>query len=94
MRQLRLLVFAAIICLPPAEAAQPVKFNQACTSMPRHLWLSLSALQTKVEAQGYKIQKSRLTSTCAAFESIGEDGGQIEVFVDPTNGEVKGRVRL
>ncbi len=94
MRRLRLLLSAAMICLPSAEATQAVKFNQACTSIPRHLWLSLSALQTKVEAQGYKIQKSRLTSTCAAFDSLGDDGGHIEVFVDPTNGEVKGRVKL
>jgi hypothetical protein len=55
------------------------------------LWLSPQALETKVEAQGYKIQKSRLTSTCAAFEALNEDGARVELFVDPTNGEIKGR---
>ncbi len=94
MRRLRLLVFAAMICLPWAETAQAEKFNQACTSVPRHLWLSLQALETKVEARGYKILKSRLTSTCAAFEALNEDGASVELFVDPTNGEIKGRVKL
>ncbi len=93
MRRLRLLVSAAMICLPRAEAAPAEKFNQACTSIPRHLWLSLQALETKVEAQGYKIQKSRLTSTCAAFEVLNEDGARVELFVDPTNGEIKGRIK-
>jgi hypothetical protein len=83
-----------MICLPGAEAAQPGKFNGACTSVPRHLWLSLQALETKVEAQGYKIQKSRLTSTCAAFEAFNENGARVELFVDPTNGEIIGRVKL
>jgi hypothetical protein len=94
MHRLRLLVSAAMICLLWAETAQAEKFNQTCTSVPRHLWLSLEALETKVEAQGYKIQRSRLASTCAAFEALNEDGARVELFVDPTNGEIKGRVKL
>lgn len=73
MRRLRLLVSAGLLCLPRAEAGQAGKFNQTCTSMPRHLWLSLQALEAKVEAQGYRIQKSRLTSTCAAFEALSDE---------------------
>jgi hypothetical protein len=82
-----------MICLLWGETARAEKFNQACTSVPRHLWLSLQALETKVEAQGYKIHQSRLTSTCAAFEAINVDGAGVELFVDPTNGEIKGRAR-
>jgi len=58
------------------------------------LWLSLQALETKVESQGYKIEKSRLTSTCAAFESLNADNARVELFADPTNGEIKGTVKL
>ena len=92
MPRLQLLVLATMICLLWAESAQAEKFNRICTSVPRHLWLSLQALETKVEARGYKIHKSRLTSTCAAFEALNEDGASVELFVDPTNGEIKGRV--
>lgn len=93
MRQSRLMVSAAMACLLWAGTAQAEKFNQACTSVPRHLWLSLQALETRVEAQGYKIQKSRLTSTCAAFEALNERGARVELFVDPTNGEIMGRLK-
>jgi hypothetical protein len=94
MRRLQLLVSAAMICFPGAEAPQVEEFNGACTSAPRHLWLSLQALETKVESQGYKIQRGRLTSTCAAFEAINEDGARVELFVNPTNGEIIGRIKL
>ncbi|PDT76316.1 hypothetical protein CO675_15780 [Bradyrhizobium sp. C9] len=84
----------AVICLLSPETAQAETFNRACTSVPRHLWLSLQALETKVESQGYKIEKGRLTSTCAAFESLNADNARVELFVDPTNGEIKGTVKL
>jgi hypothetical protein len=86
------LVLAAGIFLLCVQAAQAENFNRACTSMPRHLWLSLQALETKVEAQGFRVQKSRLTSTCAAFEALNSNGARVELFVDPTNGEIVGKV--
>jgi hypothetical protein len=85
-------VFAAGLCLLCVQAAQAENFNRTCTSVHRHLWLSLQALETKVEAQGFKVQKSRLTSTCAAFEALNSNGARVELFVDPTNGEIVGRV--
>ena len=92
MRRLSSLISAAGIFVLCVQAAEAEKFNRACTSVPRHLWLSLQALETKVEAQGYKIEKSRLTSTCAAFEVLNSNGARVELFVDPTNGEIVGKV--
>ena len=69
MRRLWSLISAAGIFVLCVQAADAKKFNRACTSVPRHLRLSLQALETKVEAQGYRVQKSGLTSTCAAFEA-------------------------
>jgi len=57
------------------------------------LWLSLQALETKVESQGYKIERSWLTSTCAAFEWLNADNARVELIVDPANGELKGTVK-
>ncbi len=93
MRRLQTAATAAIIGLLWPGAVQAETFNRACTTVPRHLWLSLQALETKVESQGYKIEKSRLTSTCAAFESLNADNAKVELFVDP-NGEIKGTVKL
>ena len=58
--------------------------QQGLHHSPAPLWLSLQALETKVESQGCKIVKSRLTSTCAAFESLNADNARVELFVDPT----------
>ena len=38
-----------------------------------------------------RLQKSRLTSTCAAFEALNSSGARLELFVDPTNGEIVGK---
>jgi hypothetical protein len=92
MRRPWSLLSAAGIFVLCAQAAEAEKFNRACTSVPRHLWLSLQALETKVEAQGYRVQKSRLTSTCAAFEAFNSNGARVDLFVDPTNGEILGKV--
>jgi hypothetical protein len=69
MRRLWSLISAAGIFVLCVQAADAKKFNRACTSVPRHLRLSLQALETKVEAKGSRVQESRLTSTCAAFEA-------------------------
>jgi hypothetical protein len=92
MRRVWSLISAAGVFVLCVQAAEAEKFNRACTSVPRHLWLSLQALETKVEAQGYKVEKSRLTSTCAAFEAHNRNGARVELFVDPTNGEIVGKV--
>jgi len=92
MRRLWSLISAAGIFVLCVQGAEAEKFNRACTSVPRHLWLSLRALETKVEAQGYRVQKSKLTSTCAAFEALNSSGARVELFVDPTNGEIVGKV--
>jgi hypothetical protein len=92
MRRLWSLISAAGIFVLCVQGAEAEKFNRACSSVPRHLWLSLQALETKVEAQGYRVQKSGLTSTCAAFEALSSNGARVELFVDPTNGEIAGKV--
>jgi hypothetical protein len=85
-------ISAATIFVLCPEAAQDQKFYRACTTAGRHLWLSLEALETRVEAQGYKIQKGRFTSTCATFEVLSATGARIELLVDPTNGEIVGKI--
>ena len=44
MRRLSSLISAAGIFVLCVQAAEAEKFNRACTSVPRHLWLSLQAL--------------------------------------------------
>jgi hypothetical protein len=69
MGRLWSLVFAAGICLLCVQAAQAGNFNRACTSVPRHLWLSLQALETKVEAQGFKVAEEQADEHLRCFRS-------------------------
>lgn len=51
-------VFAiAVTMLGVATSAQAGSLGQPCTAAPQSQWLSLAALQSKVEALGYKVQK-------------------------------------
>jgi hypothetical protein len=91
MRKFPLFV-AAVAALGAATAAEAGSLGRPCTTAPQSQWLSLQALQTKVEALGYKVQKAKLKSACGELYTIDKNGGRVELFVDPTNGEIVGRL--
>jgi hypothetical protein len=55
-------------------------------------WLSMGALQTKVEAQGYSVRKAKLKAACGELYTVDKDGNRVELFVDPTSGEIVGKL--
>ncbi len=75
-----------------ATVAQAGSLGRPCTSAPESQWLSLQALQAKVEALGYKVRKVKLKSACGEFYTIDKTGARVELFVDPTNGEIVGKL--
>jgi hypothetical protein len=52
----------------------------------------MATLQGKVEALGYKVQKAKLSKGCGELYTIDKSGNRVELFVDPTNGEIVGRL--
>ena len=56
----RIAMFATAALLATATIANAGSLGRPCTSAPQSQWLSLDALQAKVEALGYKIHKSEL----------------------------------
>ena len=58
----------------------------------RTQWLSLEALQSKVEALGYKVQKAKLKNACGELYTLDKNGNRVELFVDPTNGQIAGQL--
>ena len=52
----------------------------------------MQALQTKVEALGYKVQKAKLKAACGELYTIDKTGARVELFVDPTNGDIVGKL--
>ena len=64
----------------------------ALTTAPQSQWLALDALQVKVEALGYKVRKGKLKKACGEFYATDKAGARVELFVDPTNGAIVGRM--
>jgi len=91
MRNLTLLMTAASI-LGIATAADAGSLGRPCTSAPQSQWLSMQALQAKVEALGYKVQKAKLKAACGELYTIDKTGNRVELFVDPANGEIVGKL--
>jgi hypothetical protein len=91
MRKLAFITTAASLLII-ASAAQAGSWGKPCTSVPETQWLSMQALQSKVEAQGYKVQKAKLKKACGEFYTLDKTGAEVELFVDPTNGTIVGKL--
>ncbi len=85
-------MIAVVAILGAATAAQAGSLGRPCTSAPESQWLSMQALQSKVEALGYKVQKAKLKAACGEIYTIDKAGNRVELFVDPTNGEIIGKL--
>jgi hypothetical protein len=83
---------AAALALLAAVSAQAGSLGRPCTSAPQSQWLSMDALQSKVEALGYKVQKAKLKNACGEMYTIDKNGGRVELFVDPTSGAIVGQL--
>jgi hypothetical protein len=91
MRKLALISLPAIM-LGAATAANAGSLGRPCTTAPQSQWLSLEVLQTKVEALGYKVQKVKLKNACGEIYALDKNGARVELFVDPTSGEIAGQL--
>jgi hypothetical protein len=86
------IVTAAAALLGASAAAQAGSLGRPCTSAPQSQWLRLEELQAKVEALGYKVQKAKLKNACGELYTIDKTGGRVELFVDPTSGQIVGQL--
>jgi hypothetical protein len=91
MRKLITLAAAAAL-FAAGSLAQASSLDRPCTNASKDKWLSLETLQTKVEALGYTVRKAKLKNACGEFYATDKAGGRIELFVDPTNGAVVGKL--
>lgn len=77
-----------------AAPAQAGSLGRSCTAAPQNEWLSLEALQSKVEAVGFnaqndwQVKKAKLKDSCAEFYVTAKTGERLELFVDPATGTI------
>jgi hypothetical protein len=79
---------AAAGILASATLAQANSLDRPCTNAPQNTWLTIEALQSKVEALGYTVRKAKLKRACGEFYATDKSGTRVELFVDPTNGTI------
>lgn len=91
MRKFTIFTFAAIL-LATAATAQAGSLDRPCTSAPQTQWLPMQELQAKVEALGYTVRKAKLKNACGELYTIDKTGNRVELFVDPTNGQIVGQL--
>ena len=91
MRKIAIFAVAAAV-LGGVATAQAGSLGRPCTSAPQSQWLPMQQLQAKVEALGYKVQKAKLKNACGEFYTIDKNGSRVELFVDPTSGQIIGQL--
>jgi hypothetical protein len=82
----------ALAVLGLTSSAQAGSLGRPCTAAPQSQWLSIDELQAKIEAQGYKVRKAKLKNACGELYTLDKNDQRVELFVDPTNGNVVGQL--
>lgn len=85
-------VAAATAALAFASSGHAGSLGRPCTAAPQSQWLSIDALQSKLEAQGYTIRSAKLKNACGEVYATDAQGTRVELFLDPTNGDIVGRL--
>jgi hypothetical protein len=86
-------IFTVVAALLATTAiAQAGSLGRPCTAAPESQWLSINELRTKVEAQGYTVKKAKLKKACGEFYTLDKNGQRVELFIDPTDGEIVGQL--
>ncbi len=85
-------VAVALVTFGLGSSAYANSLGRPCTSAPESQWLPIQELQAKVEALGYKVQKAKLAKACGEFYTLDKDGKRVELFVDPSNGQIAGQL--
>jgi hypothetical protein len=82
----------AVAVLGLTSSAHAGSLGRPCTVAPQSQWLSIDELQAKIEAQGYRVRKAKLKNACGEIYTLDKDGQRVELFVDPTDGTIVGRL--
>lgn len=91
MRKIIALTAAATAFLGAATASYASEMGRPCTTAPKSQWLSMAAIKTKIEAQGYKVRNTKLKGACGEVYAVDKKGKRAELFVDPANAKIVGR---
>lgn len=87
-----LVLTTAVALLAGLTAAKADSWGKPCTTAPESQWLSVEALKAKLEDQGYNVRRGFVKRACGEFYAVDKAGERVEIFVDPTNGTIIGKL--
>ncbi len=67
--------------------AGPVFAKKDCTKEPKDKWMKEADFKTKVEAEGYKIEKFKISGNCYEIYGKNKEGKEVEVYFNPVDGK-------
>ncbi|MFN0314063.1 MAG: PepSY domain-containing protein [Burkholderiales bacterium] len=59
-----------------------------CTKEPKEKWMAAKDLKAKLEAQGYKIKRFEVLSSCYEIYGRNKDGKKVEIYFNPVDGSI------
>ncbi len=80
----RTLLIIAIALIPAVGAWA----KKSCTTEPKEKWMSELDFKKMIEQKGYKITKFKKPGTCYEIYGVNQNGKDVEIYFDPTNGKV------
>jgi hypothetical protein len=83
-------IAAAAAIFGTVSLAHAGSLGRPCTDATQDKWLAVEALQGKLEQLGYSVRKGKVKNACGEFYAIDRAGNRVELFVDPTNGNIVG----
>ena len=86
----RTITLAAAVIALGAAGAHAGTLGRPCTSAAESQYLTPDQLQAKAEAQGYTVTRVKVANACGEIYALDKSGAKVELFVDPTNGNVIG----
>lgn len=86
----RTITLAAAVIALGAAGAHAGTLGRPCTSAAESQYHTLDKLQAKAEAQGYTVTRVKVANACGEIYALDKSGAKVELFVDPTNGNVIG----
>jgi hypothetical protein len=88
----KLLAFAAAIMLISAGSGRADSLGRPCSAAPQDQWLSIDTLRSKLKVQGFMVRNAKLKNACGEVDATDARGTWVELFLDPTSGEIVGRL--
>ena len=60
-----------------------------CTTQPQSAWIDAGKFQMELKAQGYEINKFKITSgQCYEIYGKNQAGKKVEIYFDPVSGKI------